>query len=327
MSLTKRFVVMAMAVLAFYSPTDASDMLDALRDAQKANIGRYPSGEMHVIFRQGEIGAVTSHGYADCRVQWSGRKVRTTVERWRLKNRGEVPTTPSSFQEQWLVDETRAACFTPHSQRVTVDPLSTHEPPVYALLAPETSWYGAWGGRGANWLDYLTPELMINVDHSQVTYQVKPINEDQTEVMIRNPVYNLSAKLTMSLRTDGNVIANEAIAPGGNSPEKAGICHWKQDGKGRWYVASRKEDLTFRTSGNAVMYYELETVEFSPDRKIDPSRFTIESFGVRDGGTIRDGVEGQLFRVGDRSVESVANQLDGLAKTLRVRGFAAENRP
>ena len=108
--------VCAVVALASAANIEArGDKLELLRAAQKTNQGRYAEGRVHVIYRDGQIGDLTTHNYGECDLAWSGTRVYTRVSKRKLASREATPKTPCYDHEEWIVDAARSILLAPHS--------------------------------------------------------------------------------------------------------------------------------------------------------------------------------------------------------------------
>ena len=317
------FTVAALFCLWGEARGQDTNWLELLKVAQKSTQGRFPQGEAKVVLREGQTGKVNVHNYYDCHVIWSGAKVWTSIDKWRVESRNSFPLEPCFDREVWIVDGLKSILFAPLNGSVVTSSIVDGGPPLRSRLSPDFSWFGPWGGEGSPWITLLDPRLITRVDNTKITYKTKSLSSDLIEVRREDGHLKSSMVMVFSLEKDGNLVRSDLKMPS-NKYEIHETCEWKKDSSGAWFLSKRIEDMVQHLHDDfATLYKEYETISFDASHLPKPSRFKLESLKLPGGTTITDTSGKMIQRVGDPPVQTVVGELDRLSDRMRSQGFAA----
>jgi hypothetical protein len=324
-----RVIAYIVALSSVLAVTASTDTLDLIRDAQKANVGRYPGGELKATLRWGQDGRISTHGYAETRLIWADDKLRADVLDWGDHNHEFRPEPGKAHQEYWIVERQRLVSYIPDIRRVLITSPTRLSPPTRILMSPAASWYGRFCGTGESWHEQLDPGRVWAADtkKTDAEYPVQSVTKKSTdliEVVVQYPRYKANLRLVFSLAADGNAVEYELKEP---SPERivSGVCEWQRDDQGRLHLAKRRQEQVFVDS-KTKSYLEYTLLTFNPDYIPDKKLFEIDSLHLPDGTSITDELTGRNRRIGDRPVPTVVNRLGEMIDVMRTRGFASEGR-
>ena len=300
-----------------------------IRDALRANEGRYPHGTLRVkVTRNRELNSIPDR-LIETRVQWDRELIRTSAEilETRIAANKRVPSVSRDTVDT-IVGRTSVSSFSRSAGRVATWTPPKMPVPEGVLLRPEDLWYGKTEGKGLSWSAFLDPAYRSPIDPTAaVTFEVKRLDDDKVQVT-RDIAGVARFRIVCSLAADGNVVEAEML---GDRPSLAQRHHrryeWRRDDKKRLILKTYESIQVYSHEGkSSETKTTYEVLDFDPDSSPAPSEFGVTSLPVPPDAFAIDGDTGRRTRRGDAPVDDVVRHLDALSSELRSRGFAVERR-
>lgn len=314
------------------SPIDGDvKLLKMVIDAQRANLERYPFGDMDVIAKSGPLGQPYQRR-VQARVRWDGDHQRLTGVATDLAPEGDggmAKYLEKSFD--LLYRDKRSFMYVAEHHRMTVADIAKSGPYELTFLRPRDCWYGSFDGRGSNWAD--TYEAMLRIPADVLKHvRARRLDEDRVEIA-RDKGASGSFRALFSLKDDGNMVSyHTEFLERGQRQERS--YSWSRDSKGRCYLAAcrieRQSRVRRSRTGNeqfqVVSISTYEVSRFDAETRPAPSIFELRDLKVAPGTLIDDRITGKRRKLGDRPEEDMGKLLDKLVPELKSRGLADPDR-
>lgn len=294
------------------------EMLQLVRDAQRAHLDRYLHGELEATFRSGQRGPNEFHELAAVRLAWSEEKVWCGARLWGPLPKDIDPTTKTDHIEEWIIDPRKSIVFHPLLKNVYVRPRAGRELPLFVELTPRGSWFGPLG-LGYTWLELLTDGGQA--PGKSLVANVRP--DGLLEVRRSDPAVGYEAMMVFALDLDANLLHYDIKSPQAGYRAE-GECVWERLGEGKVQLKRATHLFTQSVGGDDyVVYRELQVDRFDSERTFNDVRFEMASLDLPSSTMIRDEVAGHVRRLGDRPQHIMTEGFDVLIDEMKSKGFAA----
>ena len=303
-------------------------LLLAIRDAQQANVERYPFGEIEAIAEIGTVGKPAQRR-VEALVRWDGdfqRLTGTFADLNRDPGGGESKYFKQSFELIYRGD--RSVMYVPEGRLMTIWNTSKGAPISLTRLRPQDWWYGKLNGEEPHWAERL--DLMLRLPPESLRYiRVRRLDEDRVEVSrdagadARVPG---SFRNVFSLEDEGNLVSRDLTDPRHGFKENRKYV-WGLDSKHRYYLKScRIERHTHDTQRrlDSHDYWTYEVTRFDSDARPPKPIFEDGAIKLATGTLVDDNTTGKRRRIGDWPAEDIGAILDRLVPELKSRGFASD---
>lgn len=309
-------------------PTDDTTkaVIDVLKHAHDANLGRYPSGKLRVLYRSGTLDPTRSvpdrHESVEADVQWLGDEVRTVLKRWGPDKTEPDRSGPPSLREVCILNRVSIASYN-YMSTIFVEPIAGKTVSPEYRLAPTDCWYASQLFEGRSCLEGFLPGKNSPSSAPGVVVTVLPGADGTVRLNLAKIVEKASLDVTYSYALDGNVI-RFALDSSVSGMKVKGDYQWERDPRGRVRLRKfeRRKELK-HGSATRNLYEIVEVLDFDPD--FVPSRevFRLESLKVPEGTIVQDKVSGKTYRTGDRAISKVSEKFEDLIAAARSRGFSS----
>jgi hypothetical protein len=115
-----------------------AQLLAAVQNAQRANLARYPHGELRARIKSGQRGELSSAEVVEAFVRWADGRVRVDAEVREMRNQKAIADSDLEklpvLHHHWLADKSTVTYYFAEVRRVQVHPKATIDPRASAYF-------------------------------------------------------------------------------------------------------------------------------------------------------------------------------------------------
>lgn len=299
-------------------------LLEAIRDAQNANVNAFPHGEMRVNAETGTLDFLRTSRRVEVVVKWDGDECRATGKLFNYVHTSGKPDTFFDERVDVLYNKKRRFFYLEDQKSFKISLIVDGKYPLLTRLRPDEWFYGKVDGEGMDWAERL--ELFIRRPTDALKHwRVLRLPGDQVELSYDGEgEYPGNARQVFSLAQGGNLVKLEQSDRGsGVKQERTYV--WDRAGNGGWYPKSVRVRTTpppMKDVPFSGVEWHYEVVAFDPTVRPPKSIFLDSAIHATQGTFVEDEITGKRYRIGGRNSAKIVDSLDGLSREVKSRGFA-----
>ena len=316
------------------TPPETSQTIELLGQAQKANESRYPSGRMRFELRNEWININESGGSTfeviEGESRWREDFVHTKLTRYG-PSASEIDTldltnyTLHRHVEYCILNKSQFVAYF-GQPKVIIAPRADRNLAEEQHVTPRDYWY----------VSQFSSDMPCIQSFDKATIKFEgTIHPSITAIQARDGEVRLERKdagtgerfsAIFSYQLDGNVTKFDYENPQSKNKHSRNFT-WMRDSQNRVFLSKAEGLVSLLQNGRSTSTRSLyKTIDFDPTFQPASDVFTIQSLKLPPGVLVRDDIRKVRYRIGEASPGSVFETIEGLAESMRSKGFALPGR-